>query len=31
MEARKVAQLSYNWKIGKEDRLTSGEIGGCQH
>ncbi|KAK9987254.1 hypothetical protein SO802_032205 [Lithocarpus litseifolius] len=27
LEARKVAQLSYNWKIGMEDRLTSGEIG----
>ena len=31
MEAWKVAQLSYCWKIGMEDRLTSGKIGSCQH
>nr|POF23177.1 hypothetical protein CFP56_59980 [Quercus suber] len=29
MEARKVAQLSYRWKIVMEDRLTSGKIGSC--
>ncbi|KAF3950878.1 hypothetical protein CMV_023420 [Castanea mollissima] len=29
MEARKVAQLSYCWKIVMEDRLTSGKIGSC--